>query len=250
MSKGTNTAGARRPVDIFCATFRRPEKLRAMLESVRATGYPARVCVAAGDLESVRECERSDGLAQAVYSTEVNRRIGCTAPLNFVYASLVRRDALFCTDDCVFEPDSLDIAMATLYERWPDGDGVVGLSQSNIPTGYPLAFPLFGRAFLDRFDEHDGLFFPGYFHLYNDAEMGITAMCLGNWVFEPRARLRHFHPVCGGGEMDATHHHALTHERADQEVWRERRASGLIWGIDEEPGDVSPPTPAPEEAHP
>ncbi len=231
----------RRPVDIFCATFRRAEKLRAMIDSVRATGYPARVCVAAGDLESVRVCEEAGEIAEAVYSTEANRRIGCTAPLNHVYRSLVRRDALFCTDDCVFEEDSLEVAMSRLYEEFPDGDGVVGLCQANIPDGYPLAFPLFGRAFLDRFAHHDGLFFPGYFHLYNDAEMGITAMCLGNWVFEPRARLRHFHPICGGGEMDSTHHHALTHERADWGVWIDRRVRGVVWGIDESAEDVSLP---------
>ena len=211
-----------------------------MIESVLATGYPVRVCVAAGDLDTVRLCEDFDDRVESVYSTEVNRRIGCTAPLNHVYNSLVRRDALFCTDDCVFDPDALRIAMETLYREFPDGDGVVGLAQENIPEGYPLAFPLFGKAFLDRFSVYDSLFYPGYFHLYNDAEIGLTISCMGNWVFEPRARLTHAHPICGGGEMDHTHTYAMTFREHDDEVWRKRRAAGVLWGIDDDPRAVAP----------
>lgn len=236
----------RRPVDLFLGSIRRAEKLTAMIESVRATGYPARVLVAAGDLDTVRTCERYPALVECLYNTEVNQRIGCTAPLNFLFRSLVRHDALFCTDDCVFANDSLDVAMTTLYEKFPDGDGVVGLAQENIPDGYPLAFPLFGRHFLDRFRNLPGgftaglglgregdLFWPGYFHCFNDAEIGLTIQALGNWVFEPRARLRHFHPELGGGEMDHTHHHALTFKDEDAVRWGERRAKGVLWGIDE-----------------
>ncbi|MBX3376281.1 MAG: hypothetical protein KF678_04680 [Phycisphaeraceae bacterium] len=225
----------KRPLDLFLGSYKRPEKLTAMIESVRDTGYPARICVAAGDLATVEVCERYRGLVHAVYNTEVNTRIGCTAPLNHVYKSLVRRDALFCTDDCLFAPDALDIAMDTLYRTFPDGDGVVGLKQENIPGGYDLAFPLMGRAFLDRFaPAHSGkdIFFPGYFHLYNDAEIGLTIKCLGNWVFEPRATIRHFHPA-HGGTLDATHSHGLTHHAHDESLWRARRAAGTLWGLDD-----------------
>jgi len=229
-----------KPLDIFCASIRRVDKLRAMIESVAKTNYPAHICVAAGDLETVKLCEQYPNLVDCVYNTQANARIGCTAPLNHVYKSLVKHDALFCTDDCIFAHDALHIAMTTLYERFPQGDGVVGLAQENIPDGYPLAFPLFGRAFLDRFAHFGDIFFPGYFHLYNDAEIGLTIACMGNWVFEPRAKLRHLHPECGGGEIDFTHHHAQTHKSRDQHVWANRRSLGILWGIDEDPEDVAP----------
>lgn len=233
-------------LDIFLASFKRPDKLAAMIESVRATGYPCRVLVAAGDLDTVHTCERYPGLVECIYATHVNTRIGCTAPLNLVVRNLVQNDALFCTDDCVFEPDAFAIAMGTLYTRFPDSDGVVGLAQTNIEGGgYDLAFPLFGRAFLDRFrnlpeaftrgrglGQRGDLFWPGYFHLFNDAEIGLTIKCMGNWMFEPRARLRHYHPEVGGGEMDSTHAHGLTFRQDDQREWVGRRSAGVLWGID------------------
>jgi hypothetical protein len=263
----TSPRSGRPCLDLFLASFKRPEKLGAMLESVRAAGYPVRVLVAAGDLGTVETCEQfktsrgapgttasSPALRPAsgapftvecIYCTAMNSRIGCTAPLNLVFRSLVRNDALFCTDDCVFEPDAFEVAMTTLYERFPDTDGVVGLAQENIDGAYDLAFPLLGRKFLDRFRTLPGeftcniglgqktdIFWPGYFHLYNDAEIGLTIKCMGNWVFEPKARLRHFHPVCGGGTMDPTHDHGLTYKREDAIAWTARRAAGRLWGLD------------------
>jgi hypothetical protein len=221
----------RRPIDIFVASYKRPDRLAAMIESVRATGYPARVCVAAGDPATVEACERFPDSVDCVYSTAANRRTGCTAPLNHVVASLVRHDALFCTDDCVFAPDALDIAVRSLDAAYPDSDGVVGLAQENIPDGYELAFPLIGRRFLERFTTRGPLFFPGYFHMYNDAELGVTIKALGRWHFEPRATLRHFHP-CTGVAEDATHTRGRTFGHQDAQLWHERRMAGVIWGVD------------------
>jgi hypothetical protein len=186
-----------------------------MIESVRASGYPARICVAAGDPGTIETCARYPGLVECVYSTDVNRRIGCTAPLTF----------------------TLDIAVTTLLDRFPDSDGVVGLAQENIPGAYELAFPLLGRAFLDRFrraDPRGRLFMPGYYHLLNDAELGATIACLGNWVFEPRARIRHFHPD-GGGDTDATFKRGFTYADHDLRLWCHRRERGLLWGVDPAP---------------
>jgi len=221
-------------IDLFLGSYKRPDRLRAMIESVLASGYPARVCVAAGDPGTIETCAAYPGLVDCIYSTDVNRRVGCTAPLNLVSKTLVRHHALFCTDDCLFRPDTLDIAVQTLLTRFPDSDGVVGLAQDNIPGAYPLAFPLMGRAFLDRFTPAGSgrdLFFPGYFHLLNDAELGVTITCLGNWVFEPRAVISHFHPD-GGGEADATFKRGFTHQDRDFPLWCRRRASGAVWGID------------------
>ncbi len=223
-------------IDIFVASYKRPDRLTAMIESVRATGYPARVLVAAGDIDTVRACEKFPDAVECVYSTAANRLTGCTAPLNHVVSSLVRHDAIFCTDDCVYAPDSLDIAARSLYTAFPDGDGVVGLAQENIPGGYPLAFPLIGKRFRERFTAGGGgrreLFFPGYFHMYNDGELGITLSMLGNWHFEPRARLSHFHP-CTGVAEDATHTRGRTFVGRDAQLWHERRMKGLVWGIDD-----------------
>lgn len=227
-----------RPIDIFCASFNRAEKLSRMIESVIATGYPARVLVAAGDIETLRVCERYPGVAEGVYSSENNRRIGCTAPLNMVVRDMVVRDAIFCTDDLLFEKDCLHNAVAALDRHFPDGDGVIGLCDANIQDDYALAFPLIGRAFQLRFLrtlQPDGpLFFPRYFHMFNDAELGETLKYLGNYRHEPSARLHHFHPDFGG-TMDRTHSHALTFREHDERLWNDRRNRGLLWGIDAEP---------------
>ena len=235
----------RKVLDIFLGSYKRPEKLAHMLESVMATRYPVRVLVAAGDPGTVETCQKFGTAIEVIYSTHVNRLKGCTAPLNMVFRNLVRNDALFCTDDCEFDADAFEIAMTTLYEKFPDGDGVVGLAQENIVGAYDLAFPLFGKAFLDRFRGlapaftqgikaglPGDIFWPGYFHLFNDAEIGLTIKCMGNWVFEPRAKLRHYHPECGGGEMDATHNHGLTFKDDDRCAWTDRRARGVLWGLD------------------
>lgn len=237
-----------RPIDIFCASFKRPSKLTAMIESVLANDYPVRICVAAGDLDTVRACEQLDKRFQCVecvYDTASNRLTGCTAPLNHVVDRLVRRDAVFCTDDVLYERDCIRNAVRALDRHFPTGDGVIGLSVGNIDGDYALAFPLYGRAFQQRFrairSSGGPLFFPGYFHMFNDAEIGRTIRALNCWHLEPTARLRHEHPD-HGGILDQTHTHALTFSSYDLQLWNSRCSRGLLWGIDEE--DVHSPDPA------
>lgn len=236
------------PIQIFCASYRRHEKLTNMIESVMRSDFPATVCVGAGDLGTVELCERLaerfGGRVVCVYDTDSNKRVGCTAPLNHVVDRLIDRDAIFCTDDLIFEESCLRNAAAALERHFPDSDGVIGLFNTSIESDYPLAYPLYGRAFQERFRTllsiRGPLFFPGYFHLYNDAEIGRTIRAMNCWRLEPTARVHHFHPL-HGGEMDATHSHALTFSGHDLRVWNERCAKGLLWGIDEE--TVSSPDP-------
>lgn len=241
-------ASPARPIDIFCASFKRASKLTAMIESVMTNDYPVRLCVAAGDLETVRVCEQLHqrfGCIDCVYDTGANRLTGCTAPLNHAIDRLVRRDAIFCTDDVLFEPDCIRAAVSALDRWFPTGDGVIGLSVGNIDGDYPLAFPLYGRAFQTRFRQalapRGPLFFPGYFHMFNDAEIGRTIRALNCWRLEPTARLRHEHPD-HGGTLDPTHAHALTFSGYDLRVWNDRCARGMLWGIDEETASSPDPT--------
>lgn len=234
------TRQAPRTIDIFCASFRRPDKLGRMIESAVANSHPIRVCVAAGDLDTVAACAdlaARFGCVDCVFDSSVNRLTGCTAPLNLVVDRLVHRDAIFCTDDVLFEPDCIPNAAAALEKHFPTGDGVVGLCVGNISGDYELAFPLYGRAFHNRFrnikEPKGPLFYPGYFHMYNDAEIGRTIRALNCWHLEPSARLRHEHPDYGG-ILDQTHSHALTFSDYDQRLWNSRCARGLLWGIDEE----------------
>jgi hypothetical protein len=235
-----------RRVDVFCASIGRIEALERMIASVRESTHPARVLVGAGDAATVELCERHADIARCVYSSRANERTGCTSALNLVFRELIEGDALFCTDDIRFDPRAIEIAMETLYTRFTDGDGVVGLRQSNIPQGYDLAFPLMGAAFLQRFraggsdggDAENGggdLFFPGYYHQYNDAELGETVKTWGNWVFEPNATVEHDHPCATGLAPDETFVRARTMKTADDRVWAARRAAGELWAAERFP---------------
>lgn len=223
-----------RTVDVFCASIGRPDALDRMIDTVRRSDHPARVLVGAGDLKTVEVCEANADICECVYNTAANKLTGCTAPLNVVFRTLVRNDALFCTDDIRFERSAISTAMRTLYRNFPDGDGVVGLCQSNIPQGYDLAFPLMGKRFLDRFHPGD-LFFPGYLHQYNDGELGVTIKAWGNWVFEPEARIEHDHPCATGLPPDETFVRARLRKGEDEAIWAERRAKGIIWAADRFP---------------
>jgi hypothetical protein len=225
-----------------------------MLTSLAASTHPARAIVAAGDKDTLALVESlATTLARpgaygaphphfeliALYSTRANARIGSTAPLNLAAAAIAPgRDALFCTDDCLFEATTLATAVATLNARFPTGDGSVGLAQDNLTPdqAYPLAFPLLGRALIARFTSKahstaGHLFWPGYFHLYNDLELGLTLTCMGNWAYEPAAKLRHFHP-CTGEPEDHTFRRALTRFQDDAAAFKSRRTAGTLWGID------------------
>ena len=134
---------------------------------------------------------------------------------------------LYAVDDIEFNPSSIERAMRTFNEQFPDDDGVVGFHQEGQRTYHPTGVALVGQKFLQRYPEKQ-LFYPKYFH-FSCQEVHELALKVDRFCLDKSAMLYHHHPQ-HGGEMDATHTEARKYKAQDFKIRRERRANKIIWG--------------------
>ena len=134
------------------------------------------------------------------------------------------------SDDIYYEEDAIEIAYKELIDRFPDTDGVIGINNYNLGSqGHEGAVTLVGDKFLERFPNRD-LFCPEYLHFYVDTELTLLAKKLNRFYFCIESRVYHDHPSITGN-YDSTHHYKRSERHTrDGEVWKQRQASGKLWG--------------------
>lgn len=154
--------------------------------------------------------------------------------INRVLSSVASDFYVYASDDLVFDPDCIKIAMATMRRRFPDGDGVVSIRQIlEREKGCSTAFGMFGTVFANRFPNRR-VFCPDYVHYYSDAELGRVASALGRLAHAENATVKH------SRRRDETWKLAHTVFQRDKTMRAERRKRGFEWGLDFELMSNSP----------
>ena len=146
-------------------------------------------------------------------------------------------------DHVVIRPEAMETVREIFEEKYPDLDGVVGMSVAEFADRYPSAkdagvpkciFPAIGREFADRFADRI-VFCPEYWHFCADTELGECADHFGRFTFsgEPWI-LNTFHPAASTASPDATYRASRVNFARDVETWDRRQKAGLLWGCPEE----------------
>jgi len=137
---------------------------------------------------------------------------------------------LYATDDITFQEGSIGSATKSLFELFPDGDGVIGFLQENAPNRNfnPAGVGLVGQKFLQRYPQKK-LFNPRYFH-FACQEILWMAQKYDRFALDELARIYHFHPAFYPNLKDQTHSDARIHHQRDHALIKKRRKEGKIWG--------------------
>jgi len=161
---------------------------------------------------------------QSFYSPE---RIGAVGGRNTLLR-LCEDAIIYATDDMIFKPGAIAAAIRAARAHFADDDFVIGFFQEG-NTFNPAGVALVGQAFLQRYPDKK-LFFPGYFH-FACQEVHAAAEKLGKFYLAEDARIYHFHPCVDPKQMDQTHQDARYFKTRDMAMIKDRKAKGLIWGI-------------------
>ena len=222
-------------IDIGIPTFNRREKLGVCIDSLKRAYIPGVNVWVLTSLESERieyKERYRDTPWVVVEMTDYSKVSTCWN--EFVAASTA--DALlFLCDDTSLDDECLANAVDCMEDKFPDGDGVIGLNVTNYPPSWPEAitqygFRLVGRKFHARYPVGQA-YCPEYYRFYVDTEMGEYSKETGRFAFCPGAKLQHFHPNAPGGTLDDTHFHNRGDKQIwDNEIWKARQAAGYLWG--------------------
>lgn len=155
--------------------------------------------------------------------TEINNKILHVSECDI---TLILADHIVIQEGCV---ESIENAFA---DKFPDLDGCVGLSVSNMP---PLpgvreyCFLAIGSKFLDRFPMRVA-YCPDYYHFFADTELGEYAKSIDKFHYAEEAELYTYHPNANNAGRDSTHRASRKHMGRDIETREERVNRGLLWG--------------------
>ena len=141
---------------------------------------------------------------------------------------------MYLTDDVQLHPGCISTARTRYLLNFPNFNGVLGLNQANFPPNVRAcqsAFGMIGKNYYNQFPDN-GVFCPDYYCMYVDSEMELLARKNNRFFFSQEAKLSHFHPAVDPSYMDATNNHIRRFVGKDNEVWKERRRQGLLWGND------------------
>lgn len=229
-------------IDIVIPTFKRPEKLKRCIDSIREQSYDFWDCcviVNGGDKETfdlLTEYERKD---ERIWFKSPSTRYVIDSWNYFTrnFHNTRNYDAIaWIVDDVELYEDYLERLVADMKREFPDTDGVIGATQvcpgRKDYTYKPYGQVLLGKKFIDRYKEVGyQVCCPYYSHFYQDEEMWMYANSINKFHHSQGAILKHYHPAFVKEEMDETHPLVRGEiKRKDDLIYKERRAKNLIWG--------------------
>jgi len=137
----------------------------------------------------------------------------------------------YLSDDLELEPTCLINAINCMAEKFPDLDGVVGMSISNFPENKVVqaSFGLIGTKFADRFPNRH-VFCPEYDKFCIDEELELFAKSINKFHYCIDAKLYHHHPAHSDEEPDDTHRHVRQYLSKDLKQRLLRKQKELLWG--------------------
>jgi len=205
-------------VNIIIPTWNRPKLLLQAIASITKSTYKdySIIVIVDGNLKLI------DSLIKQPIMIIVN-----PTSRDWVYSvnrglRLSVADAImYAADDIVLTPSCLAIAVAALKEKFPDGNGLIGINQTVV--GCSSAFGLMGRKFVDHFPNRQ-VFCPDYIHLASDFEVGKYARANNIFYYCKEAVMNHYRL------RDETWQRVAKVKDRDLQIQAQRVEKKLIWG--------------------
>lgn len=140
---------------------------------------------------------------------------------------------IYANDDIIMEIQSLKKVVNIFNAKFPDGDGLVGIKQSNLPPNQALqtAFGAIGNKFTERFPDKK-VFCENYERFFLDKELYLYSTKIDKLYFDEKdgPELKHLHPAFYKEMLDDTHIDVRRHLNKDKIMFNRRQSLGLLWG--------------------
>lgn len=205
-------------VNIIIPTWNRPQLLSQTISSITKSTYKdySIIVIVDGNLKLV------DLLIKQPVMIIVNReRRDWVYSMNKGLRLAVSDAVMYASDDLVFSPNCLAVAVATLKEKFPDGNGLIGINQTVV--GCSSAFGIMGRKLMEHFPNRQ-VFCPDYIHLASDFELGKYARTNNIFYYCKEAVMNHQRL------RDETWQRVARVKNRDLQIQAQRAEKNLIWG--------------------
>lgn len=148
------------------------------------------------------------------------KRLGWPRSTNRIFRETDHDYYLYASDDLIFRPDTITKLMADMNKHFPDGDGVIGITQ-NLGKFCPAAFGLVGRKWINRFPNRQ-MMYPKYIHFCSDSELWRYSRSIKRFYLS-KATVHHNRPFDNCKKLAQT---TLTRDRR---IWFPRRDAEKFW---------------------
>lgn len=149
------------------------------------------------------------------------KRLGWPKSMNRIFQETDHDFYLYASDDLIFRPNTITKSMVDMKRHFPDGDGVIGITQENILHGCKTAFGLVGRKWVNRFPKRQ-MFNPKYVHFCSDSELLYYSRQIHR-LYLSKASIYH------NRQHDDCKKLAQTTLVRDRQIWRPRRKAMKLW---------------------
>jgi hypothetical protein len=160
---------------------------------------------------------QEDGFIKIMFNP---KRLGWPKSLNRIFKETDDDFYFHASDDLIFNKNTITKAMADMKKHFPDGDGVIGITQQ-LGKFCPAAFGLVGRKWINRFPDRQ-MFYPKYVHFCGDSELWRYSRSIKRFHLS-KATVHHNRPFDNCKKL------AQTTLARDRRIWFPRRDSGKFW---------------------
>ena len=148
------------------------------------------------------------------------KRFGWPRSTNRIFQETDHDFYFYASDDLIFQPDTITKMMADMNRLFPDGDGIIGVTQQ-LGKFCPAAFGLVGRKWVNRFPNRQ-MMYPKYIHFCSDSELWRYSRGIKRFHLS-KAAVHHNRPFDNCKKLAQT---TLTRDRR---IWFPRRDAGKFW---------------------
>jgi hypothetical protein len=222
-------------VDVIIPVLHRPQNVKPLMESLKATAPLARawfVCEP-DDIIEWAEVEKHGGariVHPGTFAEKVNYAYQYLADLTGDKEEL-RPWVLLVGDDVVFRPGWLDQAQHVAAKTGGNVIGTNDLGNARVMAGEHATHMMIRRSYIDEvgasWDGPGVVCHEGYSHWFVDDELVCAAKQRGTFFPALGSVVEHMHPLWGKGEVDEVYEKGQENAARDQATFKKRYKKSL-----------------------
>jgi GT2 family glycosyltransferase len=217
-------------VDVIVPVLHRPQNVRPLMESLRASTGLATAWFVGEEDDNEEHVEVVANGGQWISGPNAHT---FAEKVNLAYRRLAMQGnpmgapwVLLVGDDVRFRPGWLDHAQDVARRYDAKVVGTNDLANPRVVRGEHATHPLISRAYIDEhgasWDGPGVVCHDGYHHWHVDDEIVVAAKQRGVFQAAMGSQVEHLHPIAGKAEMDDVYRLGEKHAAADQELFARR----------------------------